>query len=360
VILNMSKKRKLRAGELVEVLTKDEILATLDKKGQLDGLPFMPEMFAYCGKRLRVSKRAHKTCDPSLGLGGRKLPDTVHLEDVRCNGQAHDGCEAGCLIFWKEAWIKRVGAGSRIVSGTMDQSAPSQDCKAQYQCTEADVLTGTKMAPPQAQDGTIYVCQNTQLKHATQPLPWWDLRQFWEDYASGNVRVPQMIAAFVFTIWHTLSHAGIGIGSAMVWIYDSFQRLRGGSPYPWRRGKIFKGSPTPTQKLDLQPGELVRVRPYAEILESLDQNAHNRGMYFDGEMVPFSGGTFRVLKRVGQIIDERTGRMVKIKSDAIILENVACQARYAKCRRFCPRSIYPYWREIWLERVAERNQENVE
>ena len=29
-----------------------------------------------------------------------------------------------------------------------------------------------------------------------------------------------------------------------------------------------------------------------------------------------------------------------------------CEARYAKCRRFCPRGIYPYWREIWLERVS--------
>jgi hypothetical protein len=40
-----------------------------------------------------------------------------------------------------------------------------------------------------------------------------------------------------------------------------------------------------------------------------------------------------------------------------VLKNVACEARYAICRRFCPRAIYPYWREIWLERVSE-NQFN--
>ena len=54
---------KLQAGDWVEVRSKEEILRTLDKQGRLDGLPFMPQMFQYCGKRFRVFKRAHKTCD---------------------------------------------------------------------------------------------------------------------------------------------------------------------------------------------------------------------------------------------------------------------------------------------------------
>jgi hypothetical protein len=55
---------------------------------------------------------------------------------------------------------------------------------------------------------------------------------------------------------------------------------------------------------------------------------------------------------VRQIIDEKTSKMVRFKTDAIMLGGVACQARYSKCRRFCPRAILPYWREIWLERAA--------
>ena len=35
------------------------------------------------------------------------MKDSVHLEGVRCDGSGHDGCEACCLIFWKEAWLKR-------------------------------------------------------------------------------------------------------------------------------------------------------------------------------------------------------------------------------------------------------------
>src|SRR2546426_1031255 len=30
---------------------------------------------------------------------------------------------------------------------------------------------------------------------------------------------------------------------------------------------------------------------------------------------------------------------------------VVCEIRYADCRPFCPRSVYPFWREIWLERT---------
>ena len=34
------------------------------------------------------------------------------------------------------------------------------------------------------------------------------------------------------------------------------------------------------------------------------------------------------------------------------LKDVACEARYFKCRLFCSPAIYPYWPQIWLERAA--------
>ena len=98
----------LQAGEWVQVRSREEILATLDADGRLDELPFMPEMLKYCGARMIVGKRAHKTCDPAIGIGGRKMANTVHLSNIRCDGAAHDGCQAACLIFWKEAWLKPV------------------------------------------------------------------------------------------------------------------------------------------------------------------------------------------------------------------------------------------------------------
>ena len=96
----------LRAGDWVEVRTRQEILQTLDRDGRLDGMPFMPQMFSYCGQRFRVRRSAHKTCDPVYTHRSRRLLNAVHL-DLRCDGKAYGGCQAGCLIFWKEAWLKR-------------------------------------------------------------------------------------------------------------------------------------------------------------------------------------------------------------------------------------------------------------
>src|SRR5262245_23772237 len=101
---------RFRAGDLVEVRSKAEILATLDAHGRLDGMPFMPEMLAFCGRQLRVRAVAHKTCDTATqSWTGRRLSTTVHLEGAFCEGSAHGGCQAECALYWRDAWLKRVG-----------------------------------------------------------------------------------------------------------------------------------------------------------------------------------------------------------------------------------------------------------
>ena len=101
----------LKVGELVEVRSAEEIRATLDEHGELDELPFMPEMLAFCGRRLTVHKVAHKSCDNISRTGMRRMTDAVHLTESRCNGSAHGGCENACSLYWKEQWLKRVDAG---------------------------------------------------------------------------------------------------------------------------------------------------------------------------------------------------------------------------------------------------------
>jgi len=93
------------------------------------------------------------------------------------------------------------------------------------------------------------------------------------------------------------------------------------------------------------------VKPQEEILKTVDAGNKNRGMYWDAELVPYCGGTYRVLKSVTEVIDEKTGKMVEMKNPCIILDSVVCQARYSSCRMLCPKEMYPYWREIWLERI---------
>jgi len=344
-------KLNLRAGEWVVVRSRQEILRTLDKDGRLEGLPFMPEMFEACGQRFRVYKRAHKTCDPPSGLHGRRMPGAVHLEGFRCNGSAHGGCQARCLVFWKEAWLKRIDAGNPADQPSVPPA--EEGSGAQPLCSEADVVAGTRRRDANdTPDSPTYVCQATQVYEATLPLSRWDVRQYLEDYTSGNATLRQMLASLLFFVSEQLASAGVGLGTPVRWVYDAIQKVRGGTPYPVRYGRIRPGMPTPSARLDLKKGELVRVRSYREILETLDENLYNRGMSFDAEMVPYCGRTFRVLDRVGQIINEKTGKMMRLRKDCIMLEGVVCTASYAKYRKFCPRSIYPYWREIWLERVG--------
>src|SRR5262249_27781684 len=93
------------------------------------------------------------------------------------------------------------------------------------------------------------------------------------------------------------------------------------------------------------------VKSHEEILATCDHSSKNRGMAFDKEMVPFCGGTYKVLGRIERIVNEKTGRMQQMKTPAVILDSVFCQAKYSECRLFCPRAIFPFWREVWLERV---------
>jgi hypothetical protein len=345
----------LRVGDWVEVRSKDEILKTLDKNGQLEGLPFMPGMFAFCGKRLRVYKRAHKTCDTVYEYKGRRMKDAVHLEGVRCDGQSHGGCEASCLIFWKTAWLQALDPAGRDLSATEWEAG--EDTKGLIGlCTEADVVAGTRKAVTGGgtdDDQPVYVCQATQLPAATEPLAWWEPTQYIEDYVSGNVGLGRIAKSFAYRAFRrNLVNLGIGIGRPLQWFYNVFQRLRGGTPYPSVAGKLPAGARTPTERLNLRPGEWVRVKKLDAILATCEKSkTTNRGMTFDPEMVPHCGGTYRVLRRVARIVNEQTGKMQKLKNPCITLDGVVCQARYSQCRLFCPRSIYPYWREIWLERV---------
>ena len=68
---------RLRPGEWVEVKGEAEILATLDERGMLDGMPFMPEMRRFCGRRFQVKSRADRTVVEKLAV--RRMKHAVHL-----------------------------------------------------------------------------------------------------------------------------------------------------------------------------------------------------------------------------------------------------------------------------------------
>ncbi len=143
----MKTKRKLCIGEWVQVRSKEEILQTLDGEGRLEGMPFMPEMFAFCGQKFQVYKIAHKTCDYSVyPYRTRRLRRSVHLQ-TRCDGAAHDGCEAGCLLYWKEDWLKAVSeeAAADIPQRIVARPKGKNNTHPRAGCAESEIWARVKV-----------------------------------------------------------------------------------------------------------------------------------------------------------------------------------------------------------------------
>lgn len=313
----------LRKGDLVEVRSAAEILATLDERGELDALPFMPEMVPMCGRRFTVAARADRVCDTvSGGWGSRSMAHTVMLDGAVCDGSGHGGCGAACLIYWNESWLRRVGDVGADASVT---AADEVSRDALLTLVERNVKASGAGEPDR------YRCQATQAIEASVPISGKDPRTYTLALTSGNVSVGRFVRVM-----------------ARAAVMETAKRLRL-LPNPPLRGDGAKSPRTPT--LDLEPGEWVRIRTPEEIRATLNDKGKNRGLWFDREMLQLCGQVFRVRHRVDRLIDDRTGNMIELSSDCVALEGTTCSGEHSVGRWFCARAIYPYWREAWLERV---------
>jgi hypothetical protein len=338
---------RFAAGDLVEVRSKEEILATLDRDGRLDGMPFMPEMLRYCGRRVRVDSVAHKTCETARRTWqGRRLETSVHLEDLRCDGSAHGGCEADCKFFWRDEWLKPVESDRE----TRTRQLPTLSSG----CDEARLRDCAQKVQSANAEDVRYACQATELFGATAPLAWWDPRQYVLDVTTGNHSAFEVFRALTLGgLRSWLRHTGRGYRLVMS-IRKTIHRWLAGGELPDVQGTIPAAQQTPSLYLDLKPGERVRVKPKTEIVGTLrEDNNKNRGLSFDQEMVRYCGTTMTVRRSVRKIIEEGSGKMIEMKQPCIILEGGVCTAEYSACRLMCPRGLPAFWRELWLERVDD-------
>jgi hypothetical protein len=277
---------------------------------------------------------AHKLCDTMTRSGIRRMDNAVHLTGARCDGSTHGGCQAACLIYWKHAWLRKVDPAG-APAGPPPAAAPEL----------LPLLTIASRRPP-AEDGeTRYRCQATELlRAAPTPLPVRDLAQYVEDVRTGNVGVLWSLRAFLVGMYNRVQDASSKrLPPAL--------RFRGGRRWGNLRGTAVK---TPTGQIGLQPGDIVRIKSKKEIEATLNADLLNRGMGFDAEMGRFCGRTARVVRKVDHIIDEHTGRMLHMRSPCLVLEGLVCEGAF---NASCPRSITPYWREIWLEKVTPETSE---
>ena len=294
----------------------------------------MPEMLQFCGQRFRVDKLAVKLCDTIGSTGMYRMRNAVHLEGVRCDGQAHGGCQAGCLIYWKEAWLKRVPADGY----DPPDPAPEPAQTAALGCTHGDATGGNPQGRHLAGGRAVLLPGHRAAAGGANPGPPWDVSQYVRDVRSGNAGLLATIRAVaigVFNEYQDLSRRFL----------PRPLRIKDGSRLPfiegdWRRPRTTRSTCSPvsssgsrasrrssrrsTQQQqpwpDVRPRDVVVLRPARP------------------ECCGESSG----------LIDERTGKLLRIKRPCIVLEDVTCRGAYHRC---CPRADYPYWREIWLERV---------
>ena len=305
--------KRLRPGDFVEVKTPREILQTLDAEGTLDRLPFMPEMVELCGSRFRVAKRVVKTCyytkKGSSGMRKFRADDVVLLDGVRCSGASHDGCQKKCTIFWREAWLQKVNTHvgqSRVDAGARE---------------ELRARLKTSVGPQ------TYFCQASELLTATSQLSRWErFGKCFSEVRSGNCNVLEMTQRIA------------------IWLFWRIRRALLGA---YGRGTSKSKS---VESLNLQPGEWIQVKPMRNIIETLNETAHHRALYFTPAMRLSCGERHRVESRIDKIIVDGTGEMRELHN-TVFLEGSLCGCA---CVAFggCPRGEFAYWREIWLHRPS--------
>jgi hypothetical protein len=292
-------------GDWVEVRPLAEIRATLDAQGRYEGLPFMPEMAQHCECRFQVYRRAEKTFLDRRNAVVR-LKNTVLLVGVRCDGQSHGGCQVGCLVLWKDAWLRPVNVGKAV-------GGPIAPCER----TIADLPTRNE---------DEFCCQATELINCGPILPWWDFRQYLRDYFAREMGIKDWVGMLTLLVGNKLRRAC---------------RLQ-------ERGQIIgRAETTINVSLGLQPGELVQVKSRKEIETTLDSLGRNRGLGFSPEMVKFCNCRFQVLRRVERIIVEWSRKLRQI-TNTVVLDGATCTGM---ARRGCPRDCHHLWRECWLRRV---------
>ena len=314
----------LRLGDIVRVKSPAAILATLDANGRLEGLPFMPEMIDFCGGTFQIENMATRICDTIDWSGSRSIPHTFQLRELRCNGSGHDGCQGDCRLLWKSAWLDRVPPGEASRSSETD----SDEARARLHellSRNTKQLLGFDGTP-----GETYVCQATELVRASGRAEGFP---YIGELTSRNVAPPRYLCVVARA---AVRETGRKLGLVR------HVALRGTRTPPLRR-----------PPLQLQPGEWVEVRSKEEIAETLGPNGACRGLWFDREMHEFCGKKFRVKERVTRFIHDANGKMIELKSDAVKLEGVTCSGDQSVGRWFCPRALFPYWREDWLRRVEK-------
>lgn len=108
------KRRRFKEGDIVRVLTLEELRPLMDEHRRTEGLTFMAGMEKYCNKRLMVKKRVRTIFD-ERAWKMLKIKNTYILEGAICDSRGlydKEGCDRCCFYFWKDVWLEPTGSSS--------------------------------------------------------------------------------------------------------------------------------------------------------------------------------------------------------------------------------------------------------
>lgn len=298
-------------GDEIQIRSLEEIEATLDSRGCLDGMPFQPEMLKFCGRRGQVFRSIDKIYDYGRTRLMRRLDGCVLVSGLRCDGADHGGCQARCYMIWKTEWLRRP-----------DEPAAS------VRVAQGGHVAPTRVSEPSASEGTRerFLCQFTELHAASRPMGAWEIGKELRPLLAGNV---------------TLRTWTVGLATRY---FNLVQRLRGGTGFP-TLPRIQNA--IPIEAAPLAPGDLVTVRSISEIAGTLTEKGKHRGLWFDPDQIKHCGKPRKVLARVDRIIDDAHGQMLTMKTPCILLDGVDYSGEVLN---FNAQHDLFFWREVWLEK----------
>lgn len=98
----------LAAGDWVQVRSREEVEATLDRWRELKGCAFLDNMWAYCGTVQQVLQPMERFLD-ERDYKVKKCRGIVLLEGVICHGTPVFGrCDRCCHLFWRVEWLEKI------------------------------------------------------------------------------------------------------------------------------------------------------------------------------------------------------------------------------------------------------------
>lgn len=200
--------------------------------------------------------------------------NAVHLNGIRRNDTADGECQTGCLLFWKEVWLRLVchpDSGTDSGTKTVGRDLAADLCgigDERYRCPETDRL------------------------EATTSIRWQGVWYYAKGIVLRNVRMRDFVR-------HATARVAIAVLQSVIRLNWRDRRYL---QHPMLGGGMAEK--TPSEVVSLKPGERMDARSKNEIMRTLNAGQKNCRLWYDEEMLPYYNKGHWVLASVERVIDE--------------------------------------------------------